>query len=190
MTDFIFSSSYFAVALTLTAFAAASAIQKRWPLAIFNPILVAAGLVIGALKLLNVPVAVYQEGCKVLSYLLTPATICLAISFYEQFQSLKAHLGAILAGVLAGAAVSIGSVYLLCQIFGMERVLMLSLLPKSVTTAIGAAISTELGGIAAISTAAIVITGILGNIAGPWLCKIFRLDHEVSRGVPSVPLPM
>ena len=68
MTDFIFSSSYFAVALTLTAFAAASAIQKRWPLAIFNPILVAAGLVIGALKLLNVPVAVYQEGCKVLSY--------------------------------------------------------------------------------------------------------------------------
>ena len=183
MSEFLNGSSFFAVTLTLVAFAAASTLQNRWKLAVLNPILLSAAMVIAVLKLLDIPNDVYQSGCRFLSFLLTPATICLAISFYEQYQSLKKHLWAVAAGVLAGTVASLGSVYLLCRLFALDQALLLSLLPKSVTTAIGAALSEEIGGIAAVSTAVIVITGILGNIAGPALCKIFRLTSDVSRGV-------
>lgn len=183
MHEFLQSSSFFAVALTAVAFSIASVCQKRWKFALLNPILLSAAMVILVLNVLDIPNEVYQSGCQFLSFLLTPATICLAISFYEQYQSLKKHLPAVAAGVLAGTVVSIGSVYGLCRLFGLDRVITLSLLPKSVTTAIGAALSAEIGGIAAVSTAVIVITGILGNIAGPALCKLFRLKSEVAQGV-------
>ena len=183
MNEFISSSAFFSAALTLVAFSIASACQKKWKLAILNPILISAAMVIAVLKLLDIPNASYQAGCQVLSFLLTPATICLAISFYDQFQKLKAHLSAVAAGVLAGTIASLGSVWLLSKCLNFDRIIMLSLLPKSVTTAIGVALSDEIGGIGAITTAAIVITGILGNIAGPALSKLFRLKSEVAQGV-------
>ena len=182
MTDFIRSSSFFCVALTLIAFCAASALQKKWKLAIFNPILLSAAAVIVVLKVLDIPNETYQAGCQILSFLLTPATICLSISFYEQFQNLKKHLLAVSTGVVAGTVASIGAVWALSRIFDLDSSLLVSMLPKSVTTAIGVALSTELGGVAAITTAAIIITGIFGNIIGPSLCRLFRLDDPVAQG--------
>lgn len=182
MREFFLSSSFFAVALTLVAFSLASLCQQKWKLAILNPILLSALAVIGVLKLLKIPNEVYQSGCQILNFLLTPATICLAISFYEQFQNLKRHLAAVTAGVLAGTVASIGTVWLLSTVFGLERALMLSLLPKSITTAIGVVLSQEIGGIAAITTAAIVVTGIIGNIIGPLCCKLFHLNSPVAQG--------
>lgn len=183
MPDFFRSSTFFYLYLTLGAFAFANACQKRLKLAIFNPILVAAVIVIAVLNVLDIPNATYQAGCQALSFFLTPATICLAISFYEQFQKLKHHFCAIIVGVLVGTIFSIGSIYLMSNLLGLDQKFMLSLLPKSVTTAIGVALSEEIGGIAAITTAAIAITGIFGNITGPLLCKIFRFRDEVAQGV-------
>lgn len=183
MNEFISGSGFFAVTLTLVTFALTSLCQKRCKLAILNPILLSGIAIIAILKLLGIPGEVYQNGCQFLNFLLTPATICLAVSFYEQFQNLKRHLAAVLVGVLAGTVASIGSVWLLAVVLGLDRVLMLSLLPKSITTAIGVALSDEIGGIAAITTAAIVITGILGNIIGPACCKLFRLKSQVAQGV-------
>ena len=183
MTEFLNASSFFCASLTLVAFAAASALQKKWKLAVLNPILLSAVAVIALLKLLDIPNETYQAGCKVLSFLLTPATICLAISFYDQFNALRSHLAAVAAGVLAGTVASLGSIWGLSRMFGLDQVLTVSLLPKSVTTAIGVALSQELGGVGAITTAAIIITGILGNVAGPLLCRVFRLDSEIAQGV-------
>ena len=183
MYDFLSSSSFFAVTLTLVAFAFGSACQKKWKWAFLNPILIAAAVIIAVLKLLDIPNSVYQSGCTFLSYLLTPATICLAISFYDQFQKLKSHLAAAVLGILAGTIASIGTIWTMAQIFRLDAAITGSLLPKSVTTAIGVALSQEIGGIAAITTAAIVITGIIGNITGPALCRLFRLKDEVAQGV-------
>ena len=183
MIDFISASDFFPVVLTLVAFSFGLTLQRKWTLAILNPIIIGAVLIICILKLLNIPNDVYQAGCSFLSYLLTPATICLAITFYEQFQKLKAHLVAATVGVLAGTVASLGCVWAFAQLFQLEAVITASLLPKSVTTAIGVALCNELGGIAAITTAAIAITGTLGNIAGPALCRLFRLKSEVAQGV-------
>ena len=183
MADFISGSTFFGAALTMIVFAFASALQKKSKITVLNPILVSAIVIIVLLTVLDIPNSVYQSGCQVLSYLLTPATICLAISFYEQFQNLKKHLSAVAAGVVLGTVCSLGSIYLMGRLFGFEETLTMSLLPKSVTTAIGVALSEAIGGIGAITTAAIVITGIFGNVIGAALCKLCRLTNPVAQGV-------
>ena len=183
MRDILESSTFFAVALTVTAFCIGAACQKKWKKAVFNPILIGAGLVMLALYALDVPVDVYQQGCKALSFLTTPATICLAIGCYEQLQRLKKHLPAILLGVTGGTLASLLSVWLLSQAFGFSQELTASLLPKSVTSAIGVVLSQQAGGVGALTTAVIIITGILGNVFGPLLAKLFRLEDPISQGV-------
>ena len=183
MTDFFLSSSYFSVCLTLVAYAIGLACQKKWKASIFNPILIAAILVICVLTALDIPNSVYQEGCQILSYLLTPATICLAIAFYDQFQRLKAHLAGLILGVVSGAVSCLAAVYLLSRVFRLEEALAMSLLPKSITTAIGVALSQEIGGIAAITTAVIILTGIVGNVLGPTLCRLFKITDPMAQGV-------
>ena len=183
MPEFFGTSTYFFVAITLGCFSLANLCQKKLKQPLLNPILVSAVMVIAVLKMLDVPNAAYQVGCHSLSFLLTPATICLAISFYEQFQKLKDHIGAVFTGVLAGTLCSIGFIYLLSRVFGLTDDLTASLLPKSVTTAIGVALSQEIGGIGAITTAAIAITGIFGNILGPSLCKLLRIRNPIAQGV-------
>ena len=183
MCELFSASTYFFAALTVVVFALASACQKKLKLVIFNPVLVSVLVIIGLLTVLDIPYAVYQESCRILSYLLTPATICLAISFYEQIDRLKKHLLPIMIGVLCGVLCSIGSIYLMSKAFGLSDAMMFSLLPKSVTTAIGVVLSEEMGGIAAITTAVIIITGISGNILMPPLCKWLRLEAPIAQGV-------
>ncbi len=183
MTEFFSSSAYFFTALTVIVYALTAACQKKLRLVVFNPILMSALAIIAFLTVQDIPSSVYQEGCRMLSYLMTPATICLAIAFYEQIGRMKKHLIPIVIGVLAGVVCSAGSIYGLSKLFALPDTILFSLLPKSVTTAIGLPLSEELGGIAAITTAAIIISGIIGNILMPILCKWFRLKHPIAQGV-------
>jgi len=183
MTEFLSESSFFAVALTLAAFCTGAACQRKWKKAILNPILIGAALVMLILWLLDIPVQQYQQDCRPLAYLTTPATICLAIGFYEQLQKLKKHLSAILMGVTGGTLASLLSVWLLSRLFGFSRILTVSLLPKSITSAIGVVLSEQAGGVGALTTAIIILTGIFGNVTGPVLSKLFRLKDPISQGV-------
>lgn len=183
MNELLSSDTYFFSALTVIVFALASALQKKTRLVLLNPIMISGFAIIGILCLLDIPVQVYQDGCRVLTYLLTPATICLAIAFYEQIGKMKKQLLPILLGVLTGVLCSAGSIYILAKLFELPDVILLSLLPKSVTSAIGVPLSEEIGGIGALTMAAICITGISGNILAPFYCKLFRLDDPISQGV-------
>ena len=182
MTELL-SISILPVLLTLLAFRLGQILQRKTKSPVFNPILVAVILVLLFLKGTGMELSAYQQGASMLSWLMTPATVCLAISMYEQFQILRKNTPVILAGVAAGAV----SCLILVLLFGIlarfDRTLTLSLLPKSVTTAIGVPLSELAGGMAPVTTAAIIFTGIIANILGPWLCKLFRLTDEVSRGV-------
>ena len=171
------------VLLTLLAFRLGQFIQAKTKSPICNPILLAMVLVLLFLKGTGMELATYQKGISMLSWLMTPATVCLAISMYEQFQVLRKNTPMILAGVAAGAISCLILVIGFGMIAGFDRELTVSLLPKSVTTAIGVPLSELAGGMAPVTTAAIIFTGIIANILGPWLCKLFRLTDEVSRGV-------
>ena len=183
MTELLFSNQYFCVALTVVVFSFANGLQQKFKYAILNPIVISAGIIIAILTVLDVPNATYQAGCTLLNYLLTPATICLAISFYEQFQAMRKHMLALTFGAIAGTVCCLGTIYILCRFFGFHRVLTLSLLPKGITNAIGVALSQEIGGIAAITSTGIAVTGTFCNICGPALCKLFKIEHPIAQGV-------
>ena len=183
MGEVLSGSGFFGIALTVVAFCLGATFQKKWKKAIFNPIMIGAALVMLSLWILDIPVEQYQHSCKPLTYLMTPATICLAIAFYEHLQNLKKHLPAIFIGVAGGTLSSLLSVWLLSKWFGFSNVLTVSLLPKSITSAIGVVLSEQAGGVGALTTAVIIITGIFGNITGPYLTKLFRLNDPVSQGV-------
>ena len=182
MTEF-FSTAAFCLTLTLAAYSFGSFLQRKTKLVVLNPILVGAVIVVIVLSLLDLPCKTYLEGCKALQFWLTPATVCLSIAFYQQFQSLKKHIWAISAGVFAGSVCSLCFIYATSKFFGLDQAVLISLLPKSITTAIGLPLSEEIGGVAAITTAANTITGISGNILMPTLCKWFHLEHPIAQGV-------
>ena len=182
MTEFL-SIAILPVALTLTAFLLGQKIQKKLKSPILNPILISVILVLIFLSLTGMPVADYKAGMGSLSWLLTPATICLAVPMYEQFQILKKNLPMILAGVAAGAVSCLIMVILFGILAGFDPLLTISLLPKSITTAIGVSLSEMLGGMSGVTTAAIVFTGIFASIMGPIFCRIFRLTDPVAQGV-------
>ena len=183
MAEFLESISLFPLVLTLGTYQFGLWCQKKVKHALCNPLLIATVLSIGIILLTGFDLQVYQKGTAGISWLLTPATVCLAIPLYEQLKVLKKHLPAILIGIFAGVFVSLGSILLLCRLFRLEDVMAVSLLPKSITTAIGLALTEQNGGISALTTFAIVITGILGNLSGSALCKLLKITDPVAQGV-------
>ena len=183
MTEFLESVSLFPLVLTLGSYQIGLWCQRKTRFPLCNPLLIAAVLSIGVLLLTGTDPQVYAAGTAGISWLLTPATVCLAVPLYEQLKALKGHLPAIVAGIAAGTVTSLLSVLLMCRLFSLEDVLTLSLLPKSVTTAIGLALTEGTGGLSSLTAAAIIITGILGNLTGPFLCRCLKLTSPIAQGV-------
>ena len=183
MTEFLSHSSFFAILLTLSAFEIARVLQRRLKLRVLNPIAIGAILVGAVLLATGISVVDYQRSCASLKFLLTPATSCISISLYEQTGKLKKHLPIIFISVVSGSVASLLSIRFTAALFQLNETLTISLLPKNITTAIGMALSQEAGGIPALTTAVIVLTGVLGNMLGPVLCKLFRLTHPIAQGV-------
>lgn len=183
MAEFFSSIPLFPVVLTIGTYLIGLWCQKKTRSPICNPILIAVALTVGVLLLTGFDVQVYQDGAKPITWLLTPATVCLALPLYEQLKTLKKNLPAILAGIAAGTVTSLLVVWLMCWLFSLDRSLTVSLLPKSITTAMGMVLSEQNGGISALTTVVIIVTGILGSLMGPALCKLLRLKDPISQGV-------
>lgn len=183
MHDFFTNSVFAAVVISLLGYELGSFLKKKTGLAILNPLLVAVVIVIGVLLLLHVDYAVYEERSQLLNYMLTPSTVALAVPLYRQFSLLKKHGLAIAAGVLAGVLTSLVSTLLLAVLFRLSHEEYVTLLPKSITTAIGMGMSEEMGGIVTITVAVIVVTGIVGNIIGEWVCRLFHIREKIAVGL-------
>ena len=177
------SSVYFGVFATLFVYFAGLLIRRKTGLSIFSPLMIAVLLIITLLSLLDIDYAAYQSGASIISSLLTPATICLAVPLYEQFSMLKKHPLAIFLGILSGVVTSLFCVLILSLLFHLDHAAYVTLLPKSITTAIGMGLSEELGGYVSITAAVIIITGILGSMIAPAVLKIFRITDPVAKGV-------
>lgn len=183
MPDFFASSVYFGVFVSLAAYFAGMALRRKTGLSLFNPLLIAVLLVMALLAVFKIDYAAYNQSAKILSSLLTPATICLAVPLYEQLALLKRHKKAIFLGVLSGVLTSLVCVLALSLLFGLDHAAYVTLLPKSITTAIGMGVSEELGGYVSITVAVIILTGILGNMIAKGICRLFSITDPVARGI-------
>ena len=183
MSEILSGSAFFGVLISLLAYFVGDRLRRKFKLAILNPLLISIVLTIAVLCLLGVDYESYNAGAKYLSWLLTPATVCLAIPLYEQLSLLKSNWRAILAGILAGVLASMGCVLVLALLFGLDHAQYVTLLPKSVTTAIGMGLVEEMGGYPSIAAAVIIVTGVLGNIFAEGFLKLVRIEERVAKGV-------
>ena len=183
MHDFLSESIIFGAVLSLAAYEIGLLMKKKFKLAILNPLLIGTICVIGFLLIFRIDYEEYNEGAKYISYLLTPATVCLAVPLYEQLSLLKKNFMAVAVGILSGVLASLVSVLALAKLFDLNHQQYVTLLPKSITTAIGMGVSEELGGLVTITVAVIVITGILGNVIAEFICKIFKIHEPIAKGL-------
>lgn len=183
MHEFLASIPVWGVALTLGAFALGTWINKKTGAALCNPLLLGSIFVIVFLSLVQVPFAEYKERVSFLNYLLLPATVSLAVPLYEQWLPLKKNAGAVLCGIAAGSVTSVVCIIAMSWLLKLDPVISASLMPKSVTSAIGAEVAEELGGIGSLAGALIILTGIVGNLSATTLCRILKLTDPIARGV-------
>lgn len=183
MKEILCNSAYFGVTVSLIGYGAGIMLKKKFKYAFLNPLLISIIFVIGVVTLCGVDYESYENSAQYLSYLLTPATVCLAVPLYQQMTLLRKNLAAVACGILAGVLASLGSVLLLAFLFGLEHDVYVTLLPKSITTAIGMGVSEELGGLVTITVAVIIVTGVIGNVIGEAVCKLFRIYEPIAKGL-------
>jgi len=183
MREFLSDSVFFGVLVSIVTYECGVLLKQKWKLAIFNPLLLSVLAVMGLLTAFKIDYKIYYEGAKYLSYLLTPATVCLAVPLYEKIELLKQHAGAIMGGILSGVLTSLVSILACAFLFGFTHEQYVTLLPKSITTAIGMGISEELGGMVTITVAVIIITGVLGNMIAELVLRLFRIEDPVAKGI-------
>lgn len=176
MSELYQNSLFAGVTISLLAYALGMFLRKKLKLGIFNPLPISIVLTIIFLACTGIEYDTYNQGAAYLSWLLTPATVCLAIPLYEQWELLKKNHRAVILGITAGVLTSLGTVLILCKLMNLSHEMYVTMLPKSITTAIGMGVSEELGGY-------VTITGVLGNIFGELICKLFRITEPISKGL-------
>ncbi len=173
----------FGLVLSLAAFELGIFINRKTRIAILNPLLLAIVIVICFLFVFNIDFETYNQGGQFINMFLGPSTVVLAVPLYKQLDLLKKNAKAIITGVLFGSVLGIFSIIGISYLVGLDTDIIKSLIPKSVTTPIGIAISGQIGGIIPITVLAIILTGIIGAVFGPAICKIFKIEDRVAVGI-------
>lgn len=183
MNEIFENSLYFGFCLTLAGYWIGMKLQKKTKLSFCNPLLISTVFIIGILLIGKIEYRTFNQGAQYITYLLTPATVCLALPLYREIKILKKNLVPVIAGLLAGCATCMVLVVGIAYIMNLERIVTLSLLPKSITTAIAIGVSEEIGGISAITVAAVVFTGIFSTVISTFVFKVFRIKDPVAQGL-------
>ena len=179
----LWTSPYFGIALSILAFWTGEKLQKKLKSPLCNPLLFAILVIVVILLVFRIPYDSYNKGGAVINMFLAPATACLAVSIYTKIQILKENALPIVVGCTVGSLTSMGSVYLLCKLFGLDGAMTASLLPKSITTPIAVEVCQTHGGIVPVTVIAVIFTGILGSILAPFLLRLFRVKNPITAGL-------
>ena len=183
MKELIENSVFIGVMISLASYGLGMWLRKKTGLSFMNPLLISIILVIAFLLLTGVSYQTYAEGANAISFLLTPATICLAVPLYKQFNLLKKNWKAVVAGVVSGVVSSLVCILLLALLFIFDHQTYVTFLPKSITSAIGMGVTEELGGYVSLAVVVIVITGVIGNVIAEWVLKLFKIEEPIAKGI-------
>ncbi len=183
MKEMLCNSAFFGVFISLLSYVAGLWLRRKTGWALMNPLFVSIVLVVVTLLVLGIDYPTYNNGANIISYLLTPATICLAVPLHQQVELLKKNYKAVLAGVTSGVLSSLVSILFLALIFHLDHAAYVTFLPKSITTAIGLGVSEELGGYVPITVVVIIVTGVLGNIFAEQFLRLLRIEEPIAKGI-------
>lgn len=176
-------TAYWGVLVSVGSYILCNSIQKRVKNIFLNPLLFSTVFTILFLLLFRINYDAYYEKTDLLHYLLSPATVCLAVPLYEQLSVLKRNIKAIFLGVASGVLASMSSVLFFSIMFDFSHKMYVSFLPKSITAAIAMSISEEMGGIPSLTVPIVIMTGITGHIIAESVCKMFKITEPIARGI-------
>ncbi|MCJ8012861.1 CidB/LrgB family autolysis modulator [Paenibacillus sp. KQZ6P-2] len=168
---------------TLGLYAVSKRIYAKRPKVYLSPLLITPVIIILILTWAQIPYESYNKGGKWLSSLLQPATVAFAVPLYKNFKVLKKHATEIIAGVLTGSCVAMISSAFLAKCLHLDTSLVISLVPRSVTTPIAMNVSQDIGGVPNITAAFVIMTGLLGSMIGPMVLRMFKIDNDIARGI-------
>lgn len=183
MFDKILMSPYLWIVLTIGLYLLAAKLNAKWPNPLFTPLVFTIVVIILILVVTKIPIATYQTGGQFFALFVTPATVALAIKLEKNFEYLKKYYKAILTGIFSGVIFHTLMIYLFALLFHFDRSMVVTLIPKSITTAIAVGVSDSLGGIVSLTVAVVVFTGVIGGLVGQTVFKLFKIDDPVAQGV-------
>lgn len=183
MKEMIVNDLFFGIVISFIAFEIGKFVFKKTQSPIFNPLLIGTLIVIVILKTFDISTDSYFKGASIINFFLGPATVALALPLYKQWNLFKKYFIPVMTGAIIGSFIGIISVILLGKLLDVDKTLLYSFMPKSITTPIGIEVSSILGGIPSLTVLGIILTGITGNVSAPFICKIFRIKHSVAKGI-------
>ena len=183
MNEILTESAFFGMFLTLVCYRVGVLVKRKVKVALATPLLVAVVLIIGILFVFHIDYENYDNGARYISYFLTPATVSLAVPLYRRIALLKKYPAAIFGGIASGVLTAMFSIFLLSLAFELNHEQYVTILPKSITTAIGMGVSGKMGGIPALTVVAISITGVTGTVLAEAVCKLFRIREPIAKGL-------
>ncbi|GGE39974.1 LrgB family protein [Actibacterium pelagium] len=169
--------------LTLLAFQGANWLFRkcgRTPL--LNPVMVSVVVLVAFLLITGTSYGAYFEGAQFVHFLLGPATVCLAIPLYRQFEKVRKSALAIMASLFVGSLTAIASAIGIAMALGASQATLSSLAPKSVTAPVAMGVTEQLGGLPSLTAVLVILTGILGAMIGPVLLTKLGIRNEAARG--------
>ncbi|MDK2853882.1 CidB/LrgB family autolysis modulator [Thermococcus sp. PK] len=169
--------------LTIAVFYLFSKIYEKKRAFYLNPVMLSIIAIAFILHLTGISYETYMESAKIISYLLSPAVVSLAVPLYKQRGIIKEYSKEIFAGIVFGGTLAILSAFYVAKIFGGSESVLLSIAPKSITTAIAIGVSEKIGGIPPLTAVLVILTGILGNAIGVEMLDAFKIKDRVARGL-------
>ena len=182
MKEFI-SSQLFLLTFTVATYLLGVWLFRLTKLRILNPVLTSILMVVVFLKCTGVEYARYQQATALLDFMLGVSVVALGYLLYEQMEQIRGRLASILSSVVVGSVVGIVSVVLVARWLGADEAVAVSLQPKSVTAPIAIAVSEHAGGLGALTSVVVVMTGILGSIVGPAVLDRTGVSDRIARGL-------
>lgn len=171
------------LALTVGAYLLGVWVRKKSGISLLHPFVISLPVVMAVLKVFDIPFEFYKESNYVVDFLLGPSVVALGYLLYDKRVVVRQNIVGILSSVMTGSVVGVASVYLLCRLFDLDEIFILSLEAKSVTTPIAMDITASLGGNLSLAAVSVVICGFLGATFGPLCVKLFGIKSPVAKGL-------
>lgn len=176
-------SPFFWVMITIAGFRVGTILNQRFKTVLFNELLMSVVVVILVMKATKTEYSSYMEGGKYISFLLTPATAALGVKLYKHINEIGKNTIPVLGGIIIGILTSFISMFIVMKLFNLVETQYATILPKSITAAIAKGVSESLGGNVAITTATVILTGVIIGVFGKYLVKFFKIDDPIAMGV-------
>ncbi len=171
------------VSLTALGYYLGIKVYKKTNSQVLSPLVSGSLIVLAIMSVFKIDMESYNEGAKMISFLIGPATVVLAVPLYKNIELVKKRWQSILVGITVGLMAGFVTIYVLSRAFGINYEVMASMMPKSVTTAISIAISEKVGGVMGLTVTFTILTAIVGSLVSGFIIEKLKIEDPIARGI-------